>query len=105
MINRRTLGEPLAYILGHKEFYGRDFKVTPSTLIPRPETEALVTEIINLRPQTILDVGTGSGCIAVTLAKELPEAEITAVDISEDALAVAREKCSKLPGRYRFSPI
>ena len=91
LVNRRKLGEPLAYILGHKEFYGRDFKVTSSTLIPRPETEALITEIINLRPQTILDVGTGSGCIAITLAKELPEAEITAVDISEDALGVAQE--------------
>ena len=102
MINRRRLGEPLAYILGRKEFYGRNFKVTPNTLIPRPETESLVTEIISLRPRDILDVGTGSGCIAITLAKELPEAKITAVDISEDALAVARENAQNYGVNIEF---
>ena len=102
MINRRRLGEPLAYILGRKEFYGRNFKVTPNTLIPRPETESLVTEIIGLRPRDILDVGTGSGCIAITLAKELPEAKITAVDISEDALAVARENAQNYGVNIEF---
>ncbi len=96
---RRQKREPLAYILGYKEFYGRKFQVTPDTLIPRPETEAIIDFVKSLPfvtsfPQTetlrILDVGTGSGCIAITLGLELPNSQITAVDISAKALDCAQ---------------
>jgi release factor glutamine methyltransferase len=92
-IRKRLLAsEPWQYITGFADFYGLKFKVDSSVLIPRPETEELVFQIIqkfkNLKIK-ILDIGTGSGCIAVTLAKNLPEAEIYAVDISEEALKVA----------------
>jgi len=90
ILTRREKHEPFAYITGRKEFYGRNFKVTTDTLIPRPETEALIDVIKPLKPAKILDVGTGSGCIATTLALELPESEVEAVDISENALIVAR---------------
>ena len=98
-LSRRKKSEPLAYILGYKEFYGRNFRVTPDTLIPRPETEALIDIIKSLplvtsfpksEPLEILDVGTGSGCIAITLALELPESQITAIDISTKALDCAQ---------------
>ena len=89
-LERRAKHEPFAYITGRKEFYGRNFKVTRDTLIPRPETEALIDIIKPLKPHKILDVGTGSGCIATTLALELPDSEVEAVDISENALIVAR---------------
>lgn len=88
--------QPIQYILGETEFYGLPFKVSEHTLIPRPETEELVEWIINHQPETgqaplkILDVGTGSGCIAISLAKKLPNAEIFALDISVDALKIAR---------------
>ena len=100
---RRLSNEPLAYILGYKEFYGRIFKVTKDTLIPRPETEALITEVVALRPKNILDVGTGSGCIAITLSKELPEASIDAVDISGATLAIARENAQNHHAKVTFS--
>jgi release factor glutamine methyltransferase len=100
-IKRRLQGEPVQYILGHQEFYGRDFIVNPSVLIPRPETELIIDFVIELvkeqhlsSPQ-ILDVGTGSGCIAITLACEIVQAEITAVDISSKALEVAKENSLK----------
>ena len=92
---RRQKGEPLAYILGFKEFYGRKFKVTADVLIPRPETEAIIENIKSLvtsfpdypsAPLAILDVGTGSGCIAITLALELTNTHLTAVDNSPKAL-------------------
>ncbi|MGH8751496.1 MAG: HemK/PrmC family methyltransferase, partial [Burkholderiales bacterium] len=83
---RRLAGEPLAYILGEREFYGLNFKVTPATLIPRPETELLVELALAHLPQResckVLELGTGSGIIAVTLAKYRPLAEITALDVS-----------------------
>ena len=101
-VARRALGEPLAYILGFKEFYGRNFTVTHDTLIPRPETEALIEVIKSLKPRKILDVGTGSGCIAVTLALELPETEVDAVDISLKALAAARENAENLGAKVDF---
>jgi release factor glutamine methyltransferase len=92
-VARARQGEPVPYIVGHADFYGRTFAVTPAVLIPRPETEELTAHAIEwarARPGCrIADVGTGSGCIAVTLACELPAAQITAVDISEDALAIA----------------
>lgn len=103
MCNRLLLHEPVQYVLGQAEFCGRTFHVAPGVLIPRPETEELcqwiITEIrderIEVRDFSILDIGTGSGCIAVTLAAELPQAEVTAWDISAEALHVARENaCS-----------
>lgn len=88
------LYKPIQYLLGIADFYGMEFKVTPDVLIPRPETAELVERIIaDYRGQAphILDIGTGSGCIAIALAKHLPEAKVTAVDISPEALAVAEE--------------
>ncbi|WP_165154849.1 peptide chain release factor N(5)-glutamine methyltransferase [Parabacteroides sp. ZJ-118] len=88
------LYKPIQYLLGIADFYGMEFKVTPDVLIPRPETAELVERIItDYRGQAprILDIGTGSGCIAISLAKHLPKAEVAAVDISPEALAVAEE--------------
>ena len=98
---RRAGREPLAYILGERAFYGLGFRVTPAVLIPRPETEHLVEAVIgSLAPDNggihaVLDIGTGSGCIAVTLAKLLPDAQVWATDISEAALDVARENAAR----------
>jgi release factor glutamine methyltransferase len=94
-VERRAHSEPVQYITGVQEFYGLDFKVTPAVLIPRPETEHLVETALALAaekpgPLRILDVGTGSGAIAVTLAHRLPEAHVVATDISTDALKIAR---------------
>ena len=100
--DRRAQNEPLAYILGYKEFYGRKFTVTPDTLIPRPETEALISIAKHLNPAKILDVGTGSGCIAVTLALELPKTEVDAADISEPALEIARQNAQNLGAKVHF---
>ena len=89
---------PIQYILGETEFYGLHFKVGPGVLIPRPETEELVDLIIKQAPIgeiSILDIGTGSGCIAVSLAKFLPQAKVTALDISKDALAIARQNAAQ----------
>lgn len=96
LVARRAVGEPIAYLLGTREFRSLDIEVTPDVLIPRPETEGLVeAALTHLRahPVTqpaILDMGTGSGCVAVTLAHERPDARVTAVDAAEAALAVAR---------------
>ena len=93
LLERRLVGEPIAYILGEREFYGRRFSVDPRVLIPRPETEHLIelTLELELPPDPrILDLGTGSGCLAVTLACELPAARLIATDLSPAALAVAR---------------
>jgi len=93
LLARRLRGEPVAYLTGEREFYGRSFRVDPRVLIPRPETEHLVAAALAwpLPPgPRILDVGTGSGCLSVTLAAELPEARVTATDLSPGALAVAR---------------
>ena len=100
---RRALGEPLAYILGSKEFYGRQFKVTRDTLVPRPETEALIDTIKALKPHKVLDVGTGSGCIAITLALELPQTEVDALDISPAALKIAHENAQNLGATVNFA--
>lgn len=90
---RRVAREPLQYILGTQEFCGLEFEVNPTVLIPRPETELLAHEIIRRLPQgtppTLMDVGTGSGCLAVTLARSIPLARILATDISRDALETA----------------
>ncbi len=111
-LRERARGVPSQYITGHQEFWGLDFVVTPAVLIPRPETEHAVETVLELvRSRTaedtsirIIDVGTGSGCIAMALASELPHADITAVDISLDALEVARANAARLQlaDRVRF---
>ena len=105
LVARRAAGEPVAYLLGRREFYGRDFAVSPAVLIPRPETELLVevalAAVAGRANPRILDLGTGSGCIAITLALELPGAEVTAVDISAAALAVARSNAERLGAGLR----
>jgi release factor glutamine methyltransferase len=99
LIQRRVAGWPVAYLVGHRGFYTLDFEVNPSVLIPRPDTETLVAEAITyLKPLTepaVLDLGTGSGCIAVTVAHEKKDARVTAVDVSPDALEVARRNAAK----------
>jgi len=92
MVARRGRREPLQYILGSQEFMGLDFLVSPAVLIPRHDTEVLVSEGIQRGggAGSILDIGAGSGCVAVAIARALPQAEVCAVDISEAALAVAR---------------
>lgn len=109
----RGRGVPAQYITGHQEFWGMDLIVSPAVLIPRPETEHLIEAVLELRasdfgpqPSTIriADVGTGSGCIALALARELPEAEIQATDISPAALEIARANAARhqLDGRIQF---
>jgi len=90
LLARAATGEPLAYLTGHREFYGLDFLVDSCVLVPRPETELIIDLALSSNPLSILDIGTGSGCLAITLAKQIPSAHVTAVDISPDALAVAR---------------
>ena len=106
LLARRESGEPVAYLLGVREFYGRDFKVGPAVLIPRPETELIVDLVRERVPAgaapAILDLGTGSGALAVTLALELSAAQVTAVDFSPSALAVARANAADLGARVRF---
>ncbi len=97
---------PIAYIIGHKEFYGRRFKVTPATLIPRPESEAMIELLQDLVRQPelplsreaprLVDVGTGSGCLGITAKLELPELEVTLCDISRHALTVAEDNAKRL---------
>lgn len=106
LVARRAAGEPIAYILGRREFYGRDFAVTPAVLIPRPETELLVErakqKVDGDATARLLDLGTGSGCLAISLALELPRARITAVDIAAAALAVARSNAARLGASVSF---
>jgi release factor glutamine methyltransferase len=94
LVARRATREPIAYIIGHREFWGLDFEVTPDVLIPRPETEFIVEEALaayrDARPGLIVDIGTGSGCLAIALALEFPNAELIATDVSLAALNVAR---------------
>ena len=98
---RRAEGEPLAYILGYREFYGRRFFVTPDVLIPRPETETIIDIAKKLKPDKILDVGTGSGCIAITCALET-DAKVSAVDISDDALRIAQKNAAQHNAKVEF---
>ena len=129
-LERRAQGEPLAYIVGEKEFYGRKFRVDVRVLVPRPETETLVdlvrerihgsvrdlrqfaTDFATVSRQSasrqetsagrILEIGTGSGCLAVTLALELPEVEVVATDVDAEALRVAQENARRLGARVEF---
>ena len=107
-IRRRSRREPLQYITGNQEFWGLDFKVTPAVLIPRPETELLVETAVEISkgkdPVALVDLCTGSGCIAVSLAKELADARIFATDMSGQALSVARENAQRhgVSDRIRF---
>lgn len=105
LVQRRLNFEPMQYILGQQEFFGLLFEVTPDVLIPRPETEHLVEAVLRLQETSnILDVGTGSGAIAVTLAHALPKSRVTAVDISQAALDVARRNAQRhgVGGRLTF---
>lgn len=95
MSERRLLGEPIAYILGRKEFYGLDLAVNPAVLIPRPESELLVDLALEQHAASILDLGTGSGAIALALKRHRPHARVVAVDASAAALAVARRNAVK----------
>ena len=99
-LQRRLQGEPIAYILGEREFFGLDFKVTPATLIPRPETELLVELALQRIPAQphfhVLDLGTGSGAIALSIARARPDIEVTATDVALAALAVARDNAQQL---------
>jgi release factor glutamine methyltransferase len=108
-VRRRIRGEPLQHITGEQEFYGRIFRVSPAVLIPRPETEILVESVLNLAKDQkqevrFADVGTGSGCIAVSVAAELPGCSGWAVDVSLEALAIARQNAiqHRVSGRIQF---
>ena len=113
IVERLEQAEPVQYVLGQADFCGRTFIVNPSVLIPRPETEELCQWIISevrskrleVRDYPILDIGTGSGCIAVTLAAELPEAQVTAWDISEAALEVAEENAKRTHVHVSFQQV
>lgn len=105
LLQRRIEREPLAYITGHIEFYGRDFQVSPSVLIPRQDTECLIDAVLNLPlpPQArIHDLGTGSGCIAITLKSERPMWQVSASDISAEALAIAKINAQELSAKIEF---
>src|SRR5690349_3839282 len=96
LVERRAAGEPLQYITGVQDFYGREFRVTPDVLIPRPETELLVEAALEVtKDGLICDVGTGSGCIAITLLCEMPAARAVAVDKSAAALEIAKQNAAK----------
>jgi release factor glutamine methyltransferase len=99
LIARRAAREPVAQIVGHREFWGLEFEVTPDVLVPRPETEIIVEEAIDfartVNCDSVADVGTGSGCLAVAIAREVPAAIVFAIDISPAALAVARRNAAR----------
>jgi len=108
LISRREKREPVAYIVGHREFYSLDFEVTPAVLIPRPESELVVAAALEYlstrRAARVLDIGTGSGAIAIAIAVNAPYARVTGLDISADALAVASRNARRLgvEDRVRF---
>jgi release factor glutamine methyltransferase len=106
MVRRRLKREPVAYILGRKGFRNIEVAVDRRVLIPRPETELLVEVALEMRPRAVLDMGTGSGAVALAVANELPEADVTATDTSEGALDVARANAARLglDKRIRFGP-
>src|SRR5262249_47283366 len=99
LIKRRLDGSPIQHLIGYREFFLLDFEVTPDVLIPRPETELLVTEALNrlraLPDARVLDVGTGSGCIAISVAHRMKQAQLTASDVSANALEVAKRNAKR----------
>ena len=108
IVKRLLQKEPVQYVLGQADFCGRTFHVAPGVLIPRPETEELVGWVLQDLPSPsasprVLDIGTGSGCIAITLAMELPKAQVEAVDISPEALAIAQGNADRLGAKVGFS--
>ena len=103
IVKKRESGIPANYITGLREFYSLNFNVNRSVLIPRPETELLVDEIVELKPSSMLDIGTGSGNIAVSVKYHLPECNVTAVDISRSALRIARKNCKLNIGRLAIN--
>jgi len=106
LVERRRIGEPIAYLVGEREFYGLGFRVTPDVLIPRADTETLIDVALEkLVPgvvHDVLDLGTGSGCVAIVIAHERPAARVTAVDISAAALAVARQNAATTGAEVKF---
>jgi release factor glutamine methyltransferase len=105
LVRKRAQRIPLGYLLGHKEFYGRDFIVNEQVLIPRPETEAMIESLQRIASQkdgALLDVGTGSGCIAITAKLELPKLTVIAADISDPALDIAKLNAIKLGADVTF---
>lgn len=104
LVKQCLAGQPVNYLIGYREFYSRNFKVTPDTLIPRPETEFLVEQVLTLAKQgfRLLDLGTGSGCIAISCKLEYPELEVIACDNSVKALAVAHENAKSLNAELDF---
>lgn len=105
IIARLSRHEPLQYIVGSARFHGHKFKVNPAVLIPRPETEQLVDLIVDENPASdlrVLDMGTGSGCIAISLARALKFAQVEALDVARDAINVARENAAALKAKVRF---
>lgn len=110
-VERRSRKEPVAYLTGRREFWSLQFEVNPNVLIPRPETEGVIEQLLSMaedqnddRELSILDVGTGSGILAITAAVEFPQSRVTAVDVSEEALAVARDNahCHQVAERIEF---
>jgi release factor glutamine methyltransferase len=105
LVTRRAAREPVAYLTGRREFYGRTFRVSPAVLIPRPETEHVIDAALPLlrgADMTIVDLGTGSGCLAITLALECTRARVIGTDTSRAALAVARENARALGAVVEF---
>jgi release factor glutamine methyltransferase len=109
LVQRRIAREPVAYIVGHREFWGLEFEVTPAVLIPRPETEFIVEESLSSLPareavRRVIDIGTGSGCLAVVLAIEFPSAKVVGTDVSAEALDVAERNSARhnVRGRVAF---
>jgi release factor glutamine methyltransferase len=109
LVARRAKGEPVAYVVGHKEFMGLEFAVTPAVLIPNPDTEVLVQRAVEIareagRPLRLADVGTGSGCIAIAIAHYAPNIDVVASDVSQDALEVAAQNVAAhgLGGRIKL---
>ena len=106
LVRRRRTGEPVAYLVGRREFYGLEFRVTPDVLIPRADTETLVDaaleKLLKGAQPDVVDLGTGSGCVALTIAHERPAARVTAVDVSAAALIVARENAASIGVNAEF---
>jgi release factor glutamine methyltransferase len=110
LVARRAAREPVSYITARREFWGLEFEVTPDVLIPRPETELVVEAALRFSrevrlPACVIDVGTGSGCIAIALARELPLSRVVATDVSPAALAVARRNAARLGVEHRLTLI